>query len=670
MNPVHRMYTYNTGDAPGIGLEKEYTALWELEVSSLDHLKQYESLLHATFQDQRKRQVKSGLWTEWFTVSVEAVREFLHTQPYILRELSGTEIVAIHRNAERVPSIQGHDNETQLTNLFEKFCNVFLPRKVPRRIQAELWKTFSELCQTPDIQKYRGIVQWPTGTGKTIAMLILIVLLKDWYSQQGLIYRGLLVSPKNDIFDTIKIHFKGLKEFGITLVDGSNANLSKVIIPIDTHILIFACHASLVNTETLNKLPTIGHVHYDEVHRIGGDTFFGLLKEKMNEWNKTVLTGTSATPLTSSEEQRRKLQELFGDPLRVLHSCTIDQAVREKWIAKPQFNICCLPKVNRKLLLQLFAESVVKAIQEKGNSYKHIAYVRDSVEDVLTCYTHIHALHPELKLYHAIEGGDRNDKEFQEVAPSKTNPALLFACQRYLEGSDIAGLESTAVLIGDTVSAHTILQIVGRALRLDYPEKVGICTIAKPVDEGITEDDVLESIVLSIVDILGIDQSTLDKKDRIRTIVETYISDVAIHGRRLSIGETIERIQAAYLRRVFTQRTTKEKYSTLQQCNRDLGLKSKLEYTDAVDRHPYYVENPQKVFNESWISWYDFLGIDTTQYPKTKGEFIEICKHLGLTDEKVYRIKRPERLPERPIDMYADWTNWAQEFNLDMDCIW
>ena len=53
------------------------------------------------------------------------------------------------------------------------------------------------------------------------------------------------------------------------------------------------------------------------------------------KWETQFLTGTSATPKTSSPTQQKKISELFGDPLNILHKCDIDEAVREGWIAKP-----------------------------------------------------------------------------------------------------------------------------------------------------------------------------------------------------------------------------------------------------------------------------------------------------------------------------------------------
>ena len=34
MYPIQRMHAYNTGDCPGIGLEKRYDALWQVNVQS------------------------------------------------------------------------------------------------------------------------------------------------------------------------------------------------------------------------------------------------------------------------------------------------------------------------------------------------------------------------------------------------------------------------------------------------------------------------------------------------------------------------------------------------------------------------------------------------------------------------------------------------------------
>lgn len=322
-DPIHRMATYMTGDPPGIGLEKQYDGIWEVSARTDAELRAIESQVHVLFSDYRQKR-SSGNDTEWFSISFEQIEEGIQSIEGVLRRLSIEEVSSIHRLASAFSERPAAWRESRQLEepLKDKFFRIFLAGKVPRRIQTELWDRFETLCQDDELlqQRYNGIVQWPTGTGKTIAMLLLIVLAKERCKRVGPgpgpghgIYRGLLVSPRNDIFNTIAGEFNKLSEFGITLYDGSNAKLSHLTVPSNQHLLVMACPQSLLIDATgMKALPPITHVHYDEVHRITGELYFQLLKESMDRWNTQFLTGTSATPKTSSPEQHRKLEELFG----------------------------------------------------------------------------------------------------------------------------------------------------------------------------------------------------------------------------------------------------------------------------------------------------------------------------------------------------------------------
>lgn len=684
IDPVHRMYTYNTGDPPGIRLEKRYNKLWRVKATNTKELRQIEQTIHTHFQEKRLIR-ENGSLTEWFELSIDELCKFMQKQDFVIEELSLDEIEVIHQKSkvssndtktseQKEEDVLMDEDKEQLQNLNhilelqQQFKRVFLPNFQYRRIQLELWSNLLKLFKT-DTLSYKGIVQWPTGVGKTIGMLIIVVLMKEWCAKQRKYYRGLLISPKNDIFNTIAKHFKGLEKFGIQLLDGSNANFSKLSVPKDKHFLIFACHQAVVDEKQMRRLPPLNHIHYDEVHRIGGQTLFTLLNTLIQEWRVNLLTGTSATPLTSSEEQRKKIGELFGNPINILHKCDIDEAVHEGWIARPQFHVKLLPKVKRDKLLELFAQAAVDSIHSKGKFGKHILYVKDSKEDVKSVYDCLRLLYPDVKSYHAIDDSTRNDSEFLKVDTS-TQHALLCACQRYLEGSDIQGLESTGILIGDTISAHTLLQIIGRALRLDYPEKIGTCLIVKAVDENTTEEEVLDSIVFDIMEIVGLPVTELIKKEYTRKIVETYFGTVEIRGKTISVEETVDRVQAAYIRREYTRKTPKEKYQDIQTMNRELGLKSKTEYEESKVVHPRYIENPDKYFKDIWASWYHFLGVDTSKFPQTKTEWIRLCKERGITSWEEYKAKSMEDMPINPGSMYEDYQNWDKEFEVVEELVW
>jgi hypothetical protein len=99
IHPVHRMRVYNTGDAPGIGLEKRYEGLWQVNAKSKSELLALEKHLHTHFS--HVRQSRAGKNTEWFTVSFDEVREFLNSQKYVIRQLSVDEVNIIQAKSER-----------------------------------------------------------------------------------------------------------------------------------------------------------------------------------------------------------------------------------------------------------------------------------------------------------------------------------------------------------------------------------------------------------------------------------------------------------------------------------------------------------------------------------------------------------------------------------------
>jgi hypothetical protein len=77
-NPIHRLRQYNTGDAPGIGLEKEYNFICLTNSQDSSDLRSFETLLLKKFDSLRQ----SG--TEWFRIAVDEVREFLSKQNFFL----------------------------------------------------------------------------------------------------------------------------------------------------------------------------------------------------------------------------------------------------------------------------------------------------------------------------------------------------------------------------------------------------------------------------------------------------------------------------------------------------------------------------------------------------------------------------------------------------------
>jgi hypothetical protein len=677
--PPHRLRVLRTGDLPLHEHLKEYEGIWEVDAKTVRGLYAIEARLHRFFKDKWK--VLDGCGPkEWFVVSFEEVVLYMESQKITLKRLELSDIEEIHQTAKRPPKrseiklCQEEQNAAGVLSesLKERFFHTFLGSKPPRRIQDELWDIFEEIVASGSVDIYKGIVQWPTGVGKTIAILAIIVLIKEHCESMGTLYRGLMVSPKNDIFATIMPNFAALAaEFGITLIDGSHGQLSRLSIPTDCHILILACPASLLRPETgMDALPRITHVHYDEVHRITGELYFQSLKVMLEKWNTKFLTGTSATPKTSSVEQHRKLAELFGEDLPTIHKCDIDEAVSEGWIAAPRFLINITPKCESGDYSRPFVSALTSAIEKKsGKGNKYIAFVPSSLEDAKAVHTRAAALNT-LGVYSALDR-DRTDDKFIE-APIDEAGHLLVTCQRYREGSDIKGVELVAVLIGSSISAYILLQIQGRSLRLDYPGKEGWCLIVSPHEEGESYQDVWDRIALEIIDYLG--SKTLKTKDIVK-YVDTYFSSVVLDGVTISREETINRLQAAYLRREYVKKTPKEKYDAIRDLNTNMGLKNKQQYEASRSRHTNYIESPEVYFREQWTCWYDFLGIDISRFPLRKADWIQRCKDEGFWKKSYSQSKYNEKcealnLPSEPMQLYSDYSNWDKEMGVEEEHVW
>ena len=558
------------------------------------------------------------------------------------------------------------------------FATFLLPGQLPRRNQLELWDRFEAICDQwteHHIAQYYGIVQWATGTGKTIALLMLFVLSAHASKKRGHLFRGLLLSPKNDIFDTILPHIRKLSKWGITVCEGHHGQLSSLVIPIDTPVLLLATHASLTTTAQWDALPAITHFHYDEVHRITGDEFHTRLQQKRQEWATPFLTGTSATPKTSASAQHKKLADLFGHPLQILHRCDVDEAIQEGWIAQPRFGVHVLSNMlQRAVVVRSFVEIIRQSITEKQaqgkwKGGKVIVYL-PAVYEVCKAVSMAKEIMPEWHLYTAVDDDARiaSSDDLFLTDPADGQPRILFACERYREGSDIYGLDMTLVLMGETIAAYILLQIAGRALRCDYAGKEGWCIVVRPSDDGTTEDDVFDSIVLNIMECMGKDGEP--SKEKTRRLVEKFFGPVAINGKVYHVEETIQRIQAMYARKAFERADPKEKYEVIRALNREMGLGSRHDYSLCSMEHSKYIVDPKAYFKDQWVSWYHFLGVDTSAFPPTKAEWTARWKQMGIRSWTEYNQKKSPLLPAHPGEMYESYTNPSAEFNEEDEIVW
>jgi hypothetical protein len=307
--------------------------------------------------------------------------------------------------------------------------------------------------------------------------------------------------------------------------------------------------------------------------------------------------------------------------------------------------------------------------KEKGlwKGGKIIVYL-PLIQEVLMALAIANKIIPDAIIYSAIETKEyKSDDSFLKDTADGTI-RILFACERYREGSDIYGLEMTQILMGNTIGTHILLQVAGRALRMDYDGKEGWCVIVRPSDEGVTEDDVFDMVLLQVMHFIGAKSSS--STDKIRRTVETFFGTVERGGRIYDLDETVRRIQQMYIRKEFERGSHKEKYEVVRGLNRDLCILSREEYFARSEEHVKFIDDPKSYFKDNWVSWYNFLGVNIEIFPKSKTEWILACKERGIFTWAQYKEKKYADLPENPSELYEDYTNWDKEFGVEEEFVW
>ena len=276
-----------------------------------------------------------------------------------------------------------------------------------------------------------------------------------------------------------------------------------------------------------------------------------------------------------------------------------------------------------------------------------------------------------------IVDGARSDTQFIDDA-ADGSPRILFACKRYRQGSDIKGIEMTAVLFNSTIATNVFVQIMGRALRKDaeYDNKEGWCVAVKTrgQDDADAPEDVMASILLDFANfMMTTSGSVVMTKQKIREVLTRFLVPLQIdNGMNYSIDETVERMQCMYLRKEYERAAPKEKYEIVRALNRELGLTTKDEYKERSSEHSKFISDPKSYFKDNWMSWYHFLGVDTSAFPQTKQEWVSSCRDAGIVSWSQYKNmqKNMLTLPANPGDIYEDYTNWDKEFGIEAEIVW
>jgi superfamily II DNA or RNA helicase len=637
-NPERRKFDYYTYVKTPVSYKALFTLTTPLTIP-------LEDLDHFEFPDWMKEKKRFGEYYEggagtefWNLVNpIETIQQFLtelgigytvsEVDPYTTRP------VRIRTSTPIRPAASAASLEITLK---QRFQHLVLQGNPFRSIQEELWDRFEGLVQEPPL---RGIVQWPTGVGKTIGILTLFVISYEAHKKRTprTPFRGLFISPTNDIIHTLKLHIDKLSAFGLKLEYGNEGKLKTLTLPESDDYILITTHASL----TTEAFPRFTHIHYDEVHHIAGEILFGALK--LIQAEIPILTGTSATPLTSSDIQHERFHELFGTPTNIMSRCEVDYAVREQWISPPKFTLSAQHPLTPSSFITNIREEIQR-VRGRWKGGKVILYVPTLMELTLAYLeankysdwnlyvatpleyikTNEHSEQKQIEIQ-AILNDAVLDDAFVKAPPTSTELHVLLACKRYREGADIKGIDMTAVWMGETISAYILLQIIGRAMRYEGdPSKIGRCMILRGSSSAESSNEIFDNIIMDMQAIIGDGNGA--SNDQVRAYYERFIEHVYIDNRVVSKEESVERIQRLFERNPIREVTLKELNIIFSKVSiQDLLLK---------DMRQLLHENKRSLPKHGLLhtfgkNFYQLLDIHCTV---TKEEMFEYLKKHGIKD--------------------------------------
>lgn len=365
------------------------------------------------------------------------------------------------------------------TGLLPKVINLFNENNIEYKLIDERKKPVNTIyynCKQklPELRQYqkeavtnfvkahRGIINIPTGTGKTLCAIEII---------KELGVRALYICPNTVIMrqtGDILATFFGQNKVG--LVYGKEKKI--------TNSIVVACVDSLPNfpKEIFDQFDLL---IIDEFHHASADTFQELNKKKFeNIYYRLGLTATHYR----NDGSEMKMDAVLSE---VIYSMPIKNAIKNNYLVEPYFFIkkLQLPNINFKTYQQNYKNLIVEN-EERNNEIVKMANICLKKEwSTLILVKEIkhgkklESIIPESIFIH----GNHSDRENIIEDFKNGKQKLVISTNIIGEGTDIPILQ--ALIMGQAMKAEgDLVQKIGRTLRIyDGKEKAYIFDIK---DEG------------------------------------------------------------------------------------------------------------------------------------------------------------------------------------------
>lgn len=535
----------------------------------------------------------------------------------------------------------------------------------------------------------------PTGSGKTIAVLS---GLAGIYEKVGPPYLCLWTTEYKNILQSqftaanvtrwkqsgiipeeTKIHF--YDQFSDYFHENNSDKFAIIIANIDK---------LLPKKNKISELSgKINAIIFDECHHVTGPKTFEFLREireKMNTSGKRLI-GISATP--SINDKRHT--EIFGDNI---FSYTILEAIRDKVIAPIKIKFMSMMISSGKsagetrpiyksprniadisTILKSLSDLLRETPNRKGILWCKDQYSADDWYDILSESD----LPVKFCMHHTRH---INVKEYMEFVTAKSD-IVMIAVDMFREGFDCKNIDFCGFLDPQTHNLRTILQTIGRATRLDRPEKTGIFCEFIVADDPVEYEHTIRNKLLdyySGINLYG-DQSRQIHHYCPPVVKKTSDSLIELtepEGHKICEIELIDspysfelfKLNGKQIADFLNKCGLSLKYSDIQQIlslNNIKDSNSAIKYLDSSDPSAE-LSRWWQIAKYQYINWFDLLQLNSADYysfDEAKSAMKEIATKLDSDDinfirnnvenfkiyESVFR-KYDGKLPANPVDMY------------------
>jgi len=220
-----------------------------------------------------------------------------------------------------------------------------------------------------------------------------------------------------------------------------------------------------------------------------------------------------------------------------------------------------------------------------------------------------------------------------------------------------------------------IIQSSLRANRLDNLKPDKISYIILPYIENNDNYEKCKKIIGK----LRIEDTNIENKIKVLDIINNVKSKKKedIDDNIIIYKENLEELQKIKLRlkhsKILLSDLSDEQneYEIVKFYNKSINILSKEDYINKKNIHEYYIPNAEEYFTKNcvWTNWYDFIGIATNDFIKTKEEWIKFCKEKSVKSLKDYEkiCNEYKELPKNPSEYYKNFTNISNELDLYND---